>query len=104
MPYGRGFRFKGWSPGWPYVGRGRGGLPRCWAYGPYPYGADFALGFSGPTPWYGSPPMAPEFGLPMPPEQEKQMLQYQVAFLRDQMNQISKRIEELEKEWEGKSQ
>ncbi len=37
MPYGtgysRGFGFRGSSPAWPYVGRGRGGLPRCLAYG-----------------------------------------------------------------------
>ncbi|MFC2062459.1 hypothetical protein ACFLS8_00710 [Chloroflexota bacterium] len=25
----RGFGFRGSSPSWPYVGRGRGGLPRC---------------------------------------------------------------------------
>ena len=39
MPFGRGFGFRGWSPPWPYVGLGRGGLPRCWGYGGYgPYG------------------------------------------------------------------
>jgi len=48
MPYGRGFGtgagagwgrgggydfgFRGSSPPWPYVGRGRGGLPRCGYY------------------------------------------------------------------------
>jgi ubiquinone biosynthesis protein UbiJ len=47
--------------------------------------------------------MAPEFGPSMPPEEEKQMLQDQVAFLKDQMDQISKRIEDLEKESEEKS-
>lgn len=26
---GRGFGFRGAAPAWPYVGRGRGGLPRC---------------------------------------------------------------------------
>jgi hypothetical protein len=26
---GAGFDFRGNSPPWPYVGRGRGGLPRC---------------------------------------------------------------------------
>ncbi len=26
---GMGFGFKGYSPPWPYTGRGRGGLPRC---------------------------------------------------------------------------
>jgi hypothetical protein len=30
--FGRGFAFRGSSPGWPYVGIGRGGLPRCAAY------------------------------------------------------------------------
>ena len=26
---GAGFAFHGSSPSWPYIGRGRGGLPRC---------------------------------------------------------------------------
>ena len=26
---GRGFGFRGPSQSWPYIGRGRGGLPRC---------------------------------------------------------------------------
>jgi len=30
---GYGFGFRGASPAWPYVGRGRGGLPRCWSPG-----------------------------------------------------------------------
>ncbi len=34
--YGRGFGFRGFSPPWPFVGLGRGGLPRCWYYA-YPY-------------------------------------------------------------------
>jgi len=29
---GRGFGFRGISPDWPYIGRGRGGLPRCARY------------------------------------------------------------------------
>jgi hypothetical protein len=29
MVGGRGFGFRGSSPPWPYVGMGRGGLPRC---------------------------------------------------------------------------
>ena len=29
---GAGFGFRGSSPPWPYVGRGRGGLPRCGYY------------------------------------------------------------------------
>ena len=30
--FGRGFGFRGNSPEWPYIGIGRGGLPRCGAY------------------------------------------------------------------------
>jgi len=26
---GSGFGFRGVAPAWPYIGRGRGGLPRC---------------------------------------------------------------------------
>ena len=96
MPYGRGFGFRGSSPGWPYVGLGRGGLPRCWAYGPQPYGAAFGPGYPGYGPWHGTAP-------PIPPEDEKRMLQEQVAFLESQLDQISKRIEELEKEQKEKS-
>ncbi|SIN66886.1 hypothetical protein SAMN05444368_0981 [Acetomicrobium flavidum] len=29
---GCGFGFRGQSPAWPYVGMGRGGLPRCWYF------------------------------------------------------------------------
>ncbi len=29
---GMGFGFRGNSPPWPYIGRGRGGLPRCSFY------------------------------------------------------------------------
>lgn len=102
MPYGRGFGFRGHSPGWPYVGLGRGGLPRCWAYGPQPYGAGFRPGFQGYTPWQSASGIPP-FGQAMPPEEEKQMLQEQMAFLKTQLDQIAKRIEELEQESEEKS-
>lgn len=102
MPYGRGFGFRGWSPGWPYVGLGRGGLPRCWAYGRYPYGAAIGPGTFGYTPWYG-PAMTPEFGAPVPSEDEKQMLQEQVAFLERQLDAITRRIEEIQKESKEKS-
>jgi hypothetical protein len=33
---GHGSGFRGFSPPWPYVGRGRGGLPRCGYYADYP--------------------------------------------------------------------
>lgn len=73
----------------------RGGLPRRRAYGPHPYGTTFGPGSFGYTPWSG-PAMGPEFVSPIPPEEEKQMLQEQVAYLKGEMEQISRRIEELE--------
>ena len=58
MPFGRGFGFPGWSPPWPFVGLGRGGLPRCWAYAPfwgtpyaYPYGMTYPYGIGAPYPY-----------------------------------------------------
>jgi len=41
--FGRGFGFRGDSPAWPYVGRGRGGLPRCMAFS-HPYNLQAAEG------------------------------------------------------------
>jgi hypothetical protein len=82
MPFGRGFGFRGWSAGWPYVGLGRGGLPRCWGYGgydpygdfweppyPYPYGLDAYSYGASPYGWgspYGFPAALDsyEFGYP----------------------------------------
>lgn len=75
MPFGRGFGFRGWSPPWPYVGFGRGGLPRCWAYG-YSY-------------------IAPIRSIDK--NQEIQMLSEQARVLREQLEMIKKRIMELEK-------
>ena len=61
MPFGRGFGFRGRSAGWPYVGLGRGGLPRCWAYGAY-WDASYAdpgwfgaYPYPSPSPWYWRP-------------------------------------------------
>lgn len=108
MPYGRGFGmgrgfgFRGYSPPWPYVGRGRGGLPRCQAFFPYasapaipfyaayPHGAAFssAQGFSEPWP-------APNLSS-MTPNQELHVLKQQAEMLRQQLDQISDRVQELE--------
>ena len=87
MPYGRGFGFRGSSAGWPYIGRGRGGLPRCWGYGPNPYGAAFGTGSFGYAPWY-----APA----MPGEDEKRVLQQEVDFLKQQLGEVSEQIQALE--------
>lgn len=74
--YGRGFGFRGASPPWPYIGRGRGGLPRCW----YP-------GVWG-TPTYGYEPITKE--------QELSFLKRQAELIKEELNQIEARIRELE--------
>jgi hypothetical protein len=123
MPFGRGFGFRGWSPPWPYVGRGRGGFPRCWAYG-VNWGASYAdpnwLGaylppFPGDWGPYGmndplnsqSYPEYPQamgpwgsyYGFPMMTgEGEKEWLRGQAESIRQEIDQIKNRISELEKE------
>ena len=102
MPYGRGFGFRGSSPGLPYVGLGRGGLPRCWAYAPSPYGAAFGQGSLASVPWYGLA-MPPQFGPPMTLEDEKHMLQQQANTLKAAIAELSKRIEALEQKSQEES-
>lgn len=67
--FGRGFGFRGASPPWPYVGRGRGGLPRCWypqsAMAP-PYAPASYRGYSA----WGIRPYSPQ----MTPERESDFL------------------------------
>ena len=74
--YGRGFGFRGSSPPWPYVGRGRGGLPRC----QYP---GLAGGTAFPT---------------MNREQELGVLKSQAQAMREQLEQLEARIKQLGKE------
>lgn len=85
LGYGRGmgFGFRGTSPPWPYVGRGRGGLPRCgyfsntWAAAPsFAYGAPFA--------WQ------------MTQAQEVDFLKNEAALLKSQLEQAQARIRTLE--------
>lgn len=46
MPgHGCGFGFKGATPPWPYIGLGRGGLPRCWYYREPLYKRERSLSF-----------------------------------------------------------
>ena len=95
---GMGFGFRGSSPPWPYVGLGRGGLPRCGyflsgagapAAGPYqqtPYpfnaGAPSASGYA---------PFAPQ----MTKEQELGFLQEQAEAIKGELEQIETRIQQL---------
>ena len=75
--YGRGFGFRGSSPPWPYVGRGRGGLPRCWH----------------PGLWGGAVP----YGTVPTRDEELGFLKEQSNVMKREMEEIERRIQELEK-------
>ena len=81
--FGRGFGFRGSSPAWPYVGRGRGGLPRCMAFGlqynPQAIGQQTAE-----------------------PETEISLLKNQAQNLKHQLDLIESMISNLEQKKEGK--
>ena len=97
--FGRGFGFRGSSPPWPYVGRGRGGLPRCgyffagsaappaWLYPPTPqpyYGPKYASAYT-------------SFNTPMSKEEELGFLKQQAEAMRVELKEIEGRIQELAK-------
>ena len=113
MPNGFGFRggwgfgFRGSSPPWPYVGLGRGGLPRCWYFlgpmgapvssdywqGAYPYAGAWGMPY-GATATPGAVPFAPQ----MTREQELDFLRNQAEAVREQLEQIETRIQSLTSE------
>lgn len=91
---GMGFGFRGSSPPWPYVGRGRGGLPRCGYYLSGP-GASRTLPYQqSPYPLYGETPFAP----PMTKEEELDFLRGQAEAIKGQLAQIETRMREMEAE------
>jgi len=87
MPYGygRGFGFGGTSPSWPYIGRGRGGLPRCWYPGP----------LVGATPYMM--PLAAANWPASTGEGELAFLKDQADIMKSQLEDIERRIQEIEK-------
>jgi hypothetical protein len=95
---GMGFGFRGASPPWPYVGIGRGGLPRC----------GYFLGSAGAppawlypqTPFYGAPPTygySPPAGS-ITKEEELNYLKDQAETIKGQLEQIESRMRDLEGE------
>ena len=80
--YGRGFGFRGASPPWPYVGRGRGGLPRCWHPGLWG-----APSYPQPTTYWPAPAREEELGF----------LKDQADIMKSQLEDIERRIQEIEK-------
>ena len=87
---GMGFGFRGSSPPWPYIGRGRGGLPRCG----YFYGAVPAP----PAAWAYPPPPAVPFYPRMTREEELAYLADEADAIKAELEDIEIRITELEKD------
>ena len=88
---GMGFGFRGSSPPWPYVGRGRGGLPRC---GYFLSGAGVPAAWQYQQsyyPYYAGAPSAPQ----KTSEQELGFLREQAEAIKGQLDQIEARIREL---------
>ena len=95
---GMGFGFRGSSPPWPYVGIGRGGLPRCGYY---------LSGAGAPSAWplqqtqyplYGETPFSPgetPFAPQMTKEEELDFLRGQAEAIKRQLEQIDARIQQL---------
>ena len=112
---GWGFGFRGSSPPWPYVGMGRGGLPRCGYFlsgtagmpAPpgYPsYGSPVDVPYYGgmaypgymPYGYAGTPMGADPYAPQMSREQELDFLKSQAETIKGQLEQIDARIKELE--------
>ncbi|MBE0479938.1 MAG: DUF5320 domain-containing protein [Dehalococcoidia bacterium] len=86
--YGRGLRFRGTSPAWPYVGRGRGGLPRCWSYRAELRGQSLAE---------RNPAFKEAFNAPrMDRIRELDFLKEEARALQAKLEEVSARIKELE--------
>jgi NAD-dependent dihydropyrimidine dehydrogenase PreA subunit len=96
---GWGFGFRGASPPWPYVGLGRGGLPRC---------GYFFSGVGASAPWSYQPPsfrtgMPATLGYaPYPTQVTKEQ---EMDFLREEANAVKRQLKDIEariKELEAK--
>lgn len=85
---GMGFGFRGSSPPWPYVGIGRGGLPRCGYFLGSP-GASFDRLYR----------YAP-FTTRISEKEELDFLKDQAEAIKEQLKEIETRIGELETEKE----
>ena len=81
---GMGLGFRGSSPPWPYVGRGRGGLPRC----RYPGVSGLAAPYAATASYWKTPTR----------EEEMDLLKGQAEAAKRQLEDIERRIRELEKE------
>jgi len=100
--YGYGLGFRGASPPWPYVGRGRGGLPRCRAFmdqpPPLPAPMPYYRGEWG-SPFYGGYRVqtAAPYDPRMTRDQELDFLREEANAIKGQLEEIEARIKELER-------
>ena len=86
---GMGFGFRGASPPWPYVGRGRGGLPRC---GYYSGGDGVPPVWPYDLPFYGREPAVPGYS-PATPQMSREA---ELGYLKDQAEAIKERLGHIE--------
>jgi len=93
-----GFGFRGASPPWPYVGRGRGGLPRC-GYFTGVAGAP-APGFYNSPSYPGMPaaPAYPPYAPPMTRDEELNYLKDQAEAIKGQLEEIESKMRDLEED------
>ncbi|MBN1367379.1 MAG: DUF5320 domain-containing protein [Dehalococcoidales bacterium] len=85
---GMGLGFRGSSPPWPYVGLGRGGLPRCGYY----YGNTVV-----PTPpLTGAQSNYRNFTVPMSKDEELNQLKNQAEMVKEELDNIESRMRSLE--------
>ena len=92
-----GFGFRGALPPWPYVGLGRGGLPRC---GHFMSGAGAPPAWTYQPPFYSQRPVAPgysPFSSQMSREEELDYLREQAEAIKSQLEQIDSRMRDLDK-------
>ena len=96
---GMGLGFRGMSPPWPYVGLGRGGLPRC-GYFFSGAGAPAPQHYQ-PMPYYQTtttyPGYAPYYS-PMTRDEELNGLKSEAEVIKGQLEEIESRMRDLEAE------
>jgi hypothetical protein len=97
---GMGLGFRGMSPPWPYVGLGRGGLPRC-GYFFSAAGTPAAWSYQPIMPYYqattASPGYAPYYP-PMTRDEELNSLKNEAEVIKSQLEEIESRMRDLEAE------
>src|SRR4030042_1808832 len=98
--WGMGLGFRGSSPPWPYVGLGRGGLPRC-GYFVGRAGIPVAQTYQqSPYPYYGTQyaPAYTPFTKPVSNEEELDYLKGQAETIKSELEHIETRMRELDVE------